>query len=414
MIIKLGKYEWALPNDQIRLNCFVVGIVLLPIYIKLMGTLGEILSFSTTFTTYLYYGLMWILLIGSYRQLLKRITEKVMLGALFVLGYILITGFLHPLSQKYIWNGDLFSYITFQPGGLIQSALFLFIGLAVTDIENLSVLLHKWSRIGIFVAALTYALMLIKGISIHYDDMSTAYSICMVLCILVTHKEKGDLKYILLGAVCLILSGTRGPIVCFITAILFRFVIFEENLRRKFIGMILCLLAMVFLFSDSGFHLLSQMGNMLSRLGVEQLRFLDYLNEGMLLDSSGRDQFTQVLLEAIKVPPILGYGFGGDRLILPNGSYAHNIVIEVLVEMGVVFGGAFLLWVAYLSMRGFTSKNTYIRRISIGLFCATVVKLFFSSSLIISKEFFLYLGICMAACTAMNHNRRYRDGEGVL
>ena len=412
MIIKLGKYEWSLPNDRARLNYFIVGIIMLPIYIKLMGTLGEILSFPTSFTTYLYYGLMWILLIGSYRQLLKRITGKVLLATLFVLGYILIVGFLHPLSQKYIWNGDLFSYITFQSGGLIQSALFLFIGLAITDIENLSTLLHKWSRFGVIVAALTYALMLLKGISIHYDDMATAYSICLVLCMLVAHKEKGDLKYILLGAICLILSGTRGPIVCFVSAILFRFVLFEENLRRKFIGMILCLLAMVFLFSGSGFYFLSRMGSMLSRFGVEQLRFLDYLNEGMLLDSSGRDQFTQVLLEAIKAQPILGYGFGGDRLILPNGSYAHNIVIEVLISMGVVLGGAFLLWVAYLSMRGFTSKNTSIRRISIGLFCGTVVKLVFSSSFIVSKEFFLYLGICMAAYTTMTRKMRCSDDEG--
>lgn len=412
MIIKLGKYEWSLPNDRARLNYFIVGIIMLPIYIKLMGTLGEILSFPTSFTTYLYYGLMWILLIGSYRQLLKRITGKVLLATLFVLGYILIVGFLHPLSQKCIWNGDLFSYITFQSSGLIQSALFLFIGLAITDIENLSTSLHKWSRFGVIVAALTYALMLLKGISIHYDDMSTAYSICLVLCILVAHKEKGDLKYILLGAICLILSGTRGPIVCFVSAILFRFVLFEENLRRKFIGMILCLLAMVFLFSGSGFYLLSWMGSMLSRFGVEQLRFLDYLNEGMLLDSSGRDQFTQALIEAIKAQPILGYGFGGDRMILPNGSYAHNIVIEVLISMGVVLGGAFLLWVAYLSMRGFTSNNMSIRRISIGLFCGTVVKLFFSSSFLVSKEFFLYLGICMAACTTMARKRRCSDDEG--
>ena len=412
MTIKWGKYEWPLPNDRVRLNYFIVGIIMLPIYIKFMGTLGEILSFPTSFPTYLYYGLMWILLIGSYRQLLKRITEKVMLATLFVLDYILIIGFLHPMSQQYVWNGDLFSYIIFQPGGLIQSTLFLFIGLAVTEIENLSALLHRWSRIGIFVAALTYALMLLKGISIHYDDMSTAYSICLILCILVARKETGDLKFSLLGAICLILSGTRGPIVCFIAAILFRFVIFEEKLRRKFIGMMLCLLAMVFLFSGSGSYFLSRMGSMLSRFGVEQLRFLDYLNEGMLLDSSGRDQFTQVLLEAIKAQPILGYGFGGDRLILPNGSYAHNIVIEVLISMGIVLGGTFLLWVAYLSMRGFTSKNTSIRRISIGLFCGTVVKLFFSSSFIISKEFFLYLGICMAACTTMTRKRRCSDDEG--
>ena len=42
MTIKLGHCRWTMPEEQIRLNYFVVGILLLPIYIRLMGVLGQI------------------------------------------------------------------------------------------------------------------------------------------------------------------------------------------------------------------------------------------------------------------------------------------------------------------------------------------------------------------------------------
>lgn len=395
MILRFGRIQWKVPERQACINWFIVGLILLPIYIKFMSILSQILSFSTTFTTYLYYGVLWLLLLSGIKGILRQATSAVIVAVVSA-AIIVFEMLVHPTSIEYIFGGDLFSFVTFQPSALIPSALFIFIGLAISDFENLGMLLHKGARIGVIGATLTYAMMLVRGIAIHYDDMSTAYGICLAVCVLVAYQERKDWMFITLGIICLVLAGTRGPILCLIAALMFKFIIFEENLRKKIWGVVLCVFAALIIYSGLGFQLLVIFEKLLSGFGITSLRFLDYLNEGMFFDGSGREGLANILIEAIQKHPILGYGIGGDRLLLPKGFYAHNLVIEALVSFGVIGGGAFLIWVAFLSLGVLTSPRADIRKMGIGLFCGIVMKLFLSSSFIISREFFLFLGFCMA------------------
>lgn len=395
MTLELGRFRWKTPERQLCMNLCVVGLILLPIYIKFMGVLSQVLSFSTTLTTYLYYGALWLLLLIGIKGIVRQAVNAVIVTVAFTL-IIAFEILIHPTSVAYIFGGDLVGFVAFQPTAMLQAILFIFIGLAVSDFERLGVLLHKGARIGVVGAALTYAIMLIQGISIHYDDMSTAYGICLLMCILVAYQERKDWLFIGVGIVCLVLAGTRGPIICLITAMLFKFIIFEKNFRRKFWGIVLCVVAGVVIYGGIGTQLLVILGKLFSHFGITKLRFLDYINNGILLDGSGREDFTNILFAAIQEHPILGYGIGGDRLILGR-SYAHNLILEALVALGIIGGGVFLVWVAYLSFGVLTSPKPYIRQMGIGLFCGIVVKLFMSSSFIVSKEFFLFLGLCIAA-----------------
>lgn len=410
MILRFGRIQWKVPERQACINWFIVGLILLPIYIKFMSILSQILSFSTTFTTYLYYGVLWLLLLSGIKGILRQATSAVIVAVVST-AIIVFEMLVHPTSIEYIFGGDLFSFVTFQPSALIPSALFIFIGLAISDFENLGMLLHKGARIGVIGATLTYAMMLVRGIAIHYDDMSTAYGICLAVCVLVAYQERKDWVLIALGIICLVLAGTRGPIVSLIAALMFRFIVFEQNLRRKIWGVVLCVFAGVLIYSGLGFQLLVIFEKLLSDFGITSLRFVDYLNEGMFFDGSSRGDFSSMLLDAVKEQPVLGYGIGGDRLLLPKGFYAHNLVIEALVAFGVIGGGAFLIWVAYLSFGVLTSQKTIIRKMGIGMFCGIVVKLFLSSSFIISKEFFLFLGLCMAVRRGSKLGAKMRSGE---
>ena len=415
MILKFGCFQWGAPERQVCINYFIVGFILLPIYIKFMGVLSQILSFPTTLTTYLYYGVLWLLLLSGIKGILKQAANAVNVAVLFA-AIIAFEMFLHPTSVKYIVGGNLFSFVTFQPFTMLPATLFVFVGLAVLDFEDLGMLLHKGARIGVIGAVLTYAMMLVWGIPIQYDDMSAAYGICPVVCILVAYQERKDWMLITLGIICLVLAGTRGPIVCLIAALMFRFIIFEENFRRKICGVIICVFAGVLIFSGLGFLLLAILEKFLSGFGITSLRFLDYLNAGMFLSGSSRGNFASILFDAIKEQPILGYGIGGDRLILERAYpgrffYAHNLALEALVAFGVIGGRAFLLWVAYLSLGVLTSPKTYIRKMGIGLFCGIIVKLFLSSSFILSCDFFLFLGLCMAAGIASKRGEKIESEE---
>lgn len=395
MIIKMGERQWEAPEPYVCMNLYVAGIVALPIYIKFMGVLGNILSIPTTVTTYLYYGVLWLLLLRGIWEIKKQALNAVLIAASYLI-VIIFELLLHLESRMFIFGGSLFGFVTFQPSALLQSMLFTFFGLAVSNFDHLGKLLHQTSRIGILGAVITYAIMLVSGMNIHYDDMSSAYSICLVLCLLVAFKQKGDWIYILLGSVCLILAGTRGPIVCLLAVILFRFLIFEKNLLRKLAAIFLCVISGIVMLSGIGLRILLILNGFFASFGVSNLRIMDYIMDGSILDGSSREYFAEILLTAIIRKPIVGYGVGGDTVLL-NGFYAHNIVLEVLVAFGVIIGSAFLVWIAFLSLRALVSGNDNIRKIGIGLFCGIVVKLFLSSTFIISREFFLFLGLCVAA-----------------
>lgn len=404
MILKVGKTEQSVFRDGKALNLFVCGIFLIPIYIKLMDVLATVFSFPTTITTYMYYSVLWILFFASLPNILQRINTKVLFNTIYVVTLLAISMNLHPGTRKYVLDADFQSVVTFTSNCLILSADFIFVGIAITDIEGLSKLLQKSAKIGIAGGALTYIIMLSKGMSIHYDDMSMAYSLSLLLCILVSHWEKNDIIYFVFGSICLIIAGTRGPILCVILSVLFKFVIFEKETNKKIGGILLCICVGSLVYSGIAFKLLELISSFLSRFGVKNLRILDYVNNGMLLDGSGRDNYIALLIDAIKEKPFGGYGIGGDRILLPSGSYSHNLIIEAFVSVGIIIGGAFLAWIGLLSYKILTSADFKIRKLGIGLFCGIVIKLFLSSSIILSKEFFIFLGLCIAVNKAKTIN----------
>jgi|GEM_PF-4901203 O-antigen ligase len=385
-----------LSKITVRLNLFIVGLMLLPIYIKFMDVLSQLLSFPTTITTYIYYGALWILLITSFPKTLLKNFNKAGIPILCIVCLIMFELELYPTSRIFIFDKDIFNIIAFQTTAFLSSAVFLFVGLCVTDFEQLSETMYKGARIGIVVAVLTYLLMLFGGLSIHYDDMGTAYAISLLLCILISNAQKHDLAFIIIGSVCLILAGTRGPILCVLIAVLFKCFIFEDKFTRKVGCVVLCIIIGVLIYKGIGIRFLEGFSNILSGFGVKNLRILDYVNDEMLFDSSSRDDFAKLLIDAIKQHPFIGYGIGADRYLL-RGSYAHNMIIESILSLGIIGGVVFIAWFFSISFKILTSENLCIKKIGIGLFCGVVVKLMLSSSMIISKEFFLFIGICLAS-----------------
>lgn len=410
MVFKVGNWQWKVPEHHTCLNLFVVGIVLLPIYIKFMDVLSQFVSFPTTITTFLYYGTLWWFLLRGISGIRNQTKNAVLLAILFLF-VISIELVLHPSSTEFIIGGSVFEYIVFQPSVMLTALWFSFIGLAVSDFGELGSLLYKGARLGVVGAALTYGLMLIGGIAIHYDDMSTAYGISFGLCILVAFaKSKTDWFCVLLGAVCLVLAGTRGPIVSFLLSIILRLLCSEESMRKKTVGIVILASVGFVLVSNVGAKLMMTLNEFFSAMGVSNLRLLDYMNNDMLFEGSGREDFFRIIVEAIKEHPIVGYGIGGDRSLL-DGFYVHNLVLEIFTSLGVIVGSAFLAWLVYLWSRMLLSSNTVICRIGVGLFSGIVVKLFFSLSFFTSREFFLLLGMCIAAGKAKK--KTMASGESI-
>ena len=121
-------------------------------------------------------------------------------------------------------------------------------------------------------------------------------------------------------------------------------------------------------------------------------RVLDRLAAGDFLESAGRDYLAERLLQAIEDKMILGYGLGGDMVLV--NSYSHNLVIELCISFGAIVGGLLLLVVIFLLIKGWLgAKEKNEKILLLALMCTGFLKLFISSSFMLEGMLFLLLGV---------------------
>lgn len=397
MVLRIKKRDG---KGKSNVCLFIVCLLLLSIYIDLMGALSEVLGFSTKITTYIYYGILWLLLLRSIPQIARSITKPVIVG-IFVFFFFAVGLYLiYPEARKYLTMPSLETIFVFSPTTVLTVVPYILIGLAVEDTEKLAKYLHTGARIGVVMGALSYIVSITSGQEIHYDDMENAYALCIMACILVVDHKKGDGYFLLVGCVSLLLAGTRGPLACVIAALMIRILVVERSLTKKILTTSVAVVAVILLQGDLLVAIADWIEKSFAAVGVTQLRIIDYFRSGTLADSSGRDSISANIIEKIMEKPILGYGPGGDRIAILKDTYAHNIFLEMWVSYGVVVGTLIMGWMTYWLCKGAFGKNRALQVITVSLFCSVVIKLFLSSSYLYSKELFILLGICMTAGTS--------------
>ena len=394
MIVRFGKKKISFDNC---IHLFIAGLFLLPLYLDLFSTLADTFGFSTTVTTYLYYIGLWALLLLSLPSILRSLKLVSVLTGIIVLGVAVLLHYLfYPESRDYISGTDPMLLFTFNPQTILAVLPYLLLGLAVTDVQKLCRVLCMAARIGITIGTFSYLLSILNGHELVYDDMVHAYALSILTCLLILFYRKQDLVFVILGALSIILAGTRGAAIAIIVAALMKLFFIRSTLVQKLLGVVIGIFAIVLINTDLPLMLLEGISELFARIGVTELRFVDYAREGMLLDSTGRDDIVQEVLAKIKENPVFGFGLGADRLYTQTHTYAHNIFLELWISCGILFGTAAAVAMAYPIIKTFLGKNLALRQLTAALFCSIVIKLMFSSSFLYSKELFLMLGICLA------------------
>lgn len=389
----------------------IMGLILLPLYIKLMLQLSLIIAFPTSITTTLYYGFIWLLIIKYVLTNFRSATFNFVQLGVLVFAFSLFCSVCGDTGSIYIFNFNLQDMIFFQPKTLFFTSMYMFFGISVQDYSSFTRRLHFISKIGVFFGALIYILSLMSGDLLHYDDMNYAYSLSFVVCILIACYTSKDMIFVISGIICLILAGTRGPLVCVIVAILLKSFLGEKNINTIMKRAAICVLALIFMYSEALIWVLQALINLLSRFGVTQLRILDYMNNNMFFDSSGRDGFYDIIIDAIIEKPILGHGIGGDRVILSQNRYCHNIVLEILVSLGIVLGMIIISWIVYRVFKMLNSDQADLKVIAIAYVSGEIVKLFFSITILQSTQIFVFLGISLVATGRIAWRRSVRQIE---
>lgn len=410
MIIRLPSRRTIMEQS---LNLFLAGLVLLPIYIVLMANLSAVLGFNTKITTYFYYGLLWCFLILSIPKITRTITRKVLTGIAVVAVLAVSQYILFPNNRRFLMGTKIGELVTFSPWTLLAVVPYVLLGAAVTDFDALRKKIHGASRIGVALGFLSYIIEVTKGMNIRYDDMNNAYAICTVVCFLLLNWQKGDGLFLLIGCFSLLLAGTRGPMLCVLVAVILKTVFLEKVFERKVLKLLACLIMAVLLLVGFLEIAVDLVAKFFALFGVTDLRIVDYIRKGMMLDSSGRDTISSLVVQGILKHPIVGVGVGGDRIVTQLNKYAHNIILEMWVSYGIFLGTAFLCWMAYWLAKGIQNRNSAVQMITAAFFSSVVVKLFLSSSYLYSKELFILLGLCMAGRRMQQNGHKTAKGAKI-
>ena len=244
--------------------------------------------------------------------------------------------------------------------------------------------------------------------------MTSAYNVVPSAMYLVYWAfSKKRMKYWLLllplAFFSVVIYGTRGPLLALVIYAIFCFflnVAKEKNILKMVMFIILGLAIVSFLQGELFLQLVENLSEFFSKKGFST-RILDKFLEKEMADDSGRSIIYDLIIVAIKENQIFGLGLMGDRIVL-NGTYAHNLFLEILCSFGLPFGILIVCIVLYIPLKALiktASKEEFY--FVVLLITLVFTKLMLSGSFVIEPYFSFMLGVCIAA------NRKY-EKKGML
>lgn len=206
--------------------------------------------------------------------------------------------------------------------------------------------------------------------------------------------------------------GTRGPVVCIIAFVVL-YVLIVKKTKHQFIYRFFIVTTGVVAYQFLNEFLLFMAG-VTSAMGMSSRIFILALDNTFTQGESSSDE-RWMMIKMIKeelgqnsVEAYFGHGFTGfwDRL----GGYPHNVVYEFLLTFGIIAGGFFILYIAYLLIKTYRKgKSAEIRGFLLVLISCGLVKLFMSSTFISETMFFMLIGYCISVLRNGNYLKYNHD-----
>lgn len=234
-----------------------------------------------------------------------------------------------------------------------------------------------------------------------YDSVFSYLAVIPVILLMIKYLKNRkviDLVLALFGIYVITVIGSRGPLAS-ILMFVFLYIICGIDLNHiKYRTLLLCfagLLAGAFLIVYWDV-IVGKLFLYLQSRGITSRTLLILANIDSIDFSSGRIPIYREAAKAIYYNPFFGLGIGGDRLLL-NGTYPHNIFLEVLINFGVVLGSLLIVYALVRMIISFYKcKNNGTKQLMLMYFSIGFVPLLFSGSYLTSTNFWIYLAIVMS------------------
>lgn len=276
---------------------------------------------------------------------------------------------------------------------------FFVVSLCQRNTTYLMQILKRISSVCITISTLLFALYYDRIAGANYS-MSFGYMILPFICVCILQaiqtRKVINVVLVVLGTCLLIALGSRGPILCIAVFILVLIFWYARSHRH---GAVICVGTVVIfgiLYTQLD-GLLVLLGDLFTVFGIRS-RTITLLSRDILY-SSGRDNINSLLLAETMKAPFTIRGINAEYVL--RGNYAHNIVVELLYQFGIVIGGAMLCAILYLAKRTIFVLGT-IRNIDIIclLFLSiSLPKLMVSGTLWRDPGFWVWIGLTMTKIT---------------
>lgn len=398
-------------NYIIRINkrtlpCIALALYLLQEMIYAIFSIpfggGEIARLCTIIVIYL--PLVAMLFFSGEKQDVKDFYILLILIALFF-GF---TYFFHPEYYEWFFKGSYpIMTVIFRPDQCIYAYLFFRI---IKDPKDIL----RTLKVTAYILLLYYTYQLLHALSVGYwlynstgevekwsYNLNYGYNQLLVMAIFGYYamKEKKMFYWLLCGASVLeiVLGGSRGPLVgvaIFGIILIIRY--FKELDLRLRIVLIITSFLMILLFAGVGVESVLQLINsIIKKFGISS-RTIEMLLQGEIAYDNNRSRIYMTAIQMIKNGGIFGYGAYGDRYVISDIAfvgYCHNLILEILIDFGILIGGFFCLRMLYASFKiMFLSQKSEWSDIYMILFIS-ITKLFLSGSYWYSEAFWGALAI---------------------
>lgn len=303
---------------------------------------------------------------------------------------VLFSMVLHPITVDYLqeeWWRILIAAVPMY---------FIGVSFSLEDSKNDLFWCSLFSVLGMFAFRLY---LLNSGRALENDDMEAAYRMLPSIMYLIYYASvKKQVVYIAIAGVLstvILIFGTRGPIVCMLVyvALLTIYYSFKSrNLKKLLILLIIFAIVLsIFIFDSLFIEVTSVLSKAFEKIGFST-RIFNFIIEGDITASKGRESLAKQAVEAIIENPMWGYGITADRAMF--GIYPHNMFLEILCQYGIVFGSLLIITMLVITVIALLKSRKNTRSFTFGLMLVSIVfvKLMISSTYTIEPLLFFMMG----------------------
>ena len=386
MVIKFGDLILFENTKEVRIKVIAFYFILYPLML---------ICKEHTNIWYFLFGIpfAFIIFLCTYKNNIDTNKVVKVVGILMLFGILsLLTGYL----GNYIYNWIGMCSILF-----IYCLPWMLLTIVNNEWEMFAKIICS-KTVWMFVSTLILYLHDVRlGVSMNGNMQFSYAAMPVVIFALYDFFERKSLYQLIISItlfIMIVLFGSRGPLACIA---IFLILYFLKN-RRKHLPLIV-LFSLPLLYLVNNFEqILGGIVTILERKSISS-RTIYKLMSGTIASTTGRDAIQDVVIRLIGNRFVTGVGIGGERIAINKeiynftknmGScYPHNILLEVIVQYGVVIGGFLIAWFIIRCIKTYkysNKKDALIFFISI-----SIVHLMLSSSYLEDPMFFAMLGMLM-------------------